>query len=204
MLLSTTEETQVAAKVAEVERATAGELVVAVARRSSDYAAPRALFAGAVGVSGALLLHHALPWTGPMWLLLGQLPVGLAFYGLSGMSWLLRLLVPTHLRIAEVEARASQLFVHRGLANTIDRSGVLIYISEQERRVHILADSGIHQRVGDSEWPDNVALIVDGIKKGTPAQGILAAIERIGSQLAREFPPRADDRNELPDEVVRS
>jgi len=42
---------------------------------------------------------------------------------------------------------------------------------------------------------------VDGVKAGRPGEGIAAAVKEIGALLARHFPRRDDDVNELPDDV---
>jgi putative membrane protein len=203
MFLTEEEAKQIEAKVAEVELGTAGELVVAVARRSDDYAAVRAPWAGAFTLMVAVLLYELFPWTDPLWLLLGQLPVAVAGYALSGSGRVLRWICPAQALAAQVEARAAQIFVERGVANTRDRSGVLIYVSESERRVRLLADQGINERVAETEWQDDVALIVAGIGSGHAKDGLVTAIDRIGQLLAETFPPRPDDVNELPNSIVQ-
>jgi len=39
------------------------------------------------------------------------------------------------------------------------------------------------------------------VKGGRPGEGIAAAVKEIGALLARHFPRRDDDVNELPDDV---
>jgi putative membrane protein len=41
------------------------------------------------------------------------------------------------------------------------------------------------------------------IKRGEAGAGLLQALQEIGGILARHFPPRKDDVDELPDAVVR-
>ena len=185
------------------ELRTSGELVVAVARRSDDYAALRALVAGVVALVLALIGQALMPWTFPAWFVAAELPLALLCYWLLGTSTLLRVVVPDSLRNQRVDARALQVFAERGVADTSERSGVLIYISEAEQRVRILADRGIHERVGPEEWQADVALIVEGMRTETPDQGIVKAVERIGALLAQSFPRREGDVNELADELVR-
>lgn len=185
------------------EQRTSGELVVAVATRSDDYAAPRALAAGLVAVVFALIGQALMPWTAPTWFMLAELPLALGCYWLLGANQLLRVVTPRALRDDRVDARALQVFAERGIADTRERSGVLIYISEAEHRVRILADRGINERVSPDEWQADVALIVEGMRTKKPAQGIVQAVERIGALLAQSFPRRDDDVNELADELVR-
>jgi putative membrane protein len=101
-----------------------------------------------------------------------------------------------------VSDRVKQLFLELGIIETRDRSGVLVYLSELERRVEILADRGIHEHVGNQAWQAMVDELVGAIKGGRAAEGLATIIGRIGQELAAKFPPRPDDTNELPDEVV--
>ena len=45
------------------------------------------------------------------------------------------------------------------------------------------------------------ALIAE-VREGRPADGIVAAIERVGTVLAEHFPRSADDKNEIPDKLI--
>jgi putative membrane protein len=40
------------------------------------------------------------------------------------------------------------------------------------------------------------------IRKGRLADGLVAAVERVGAVLAEHFPPRKRDANELSDDLV--
>lgn len=204
MSLLTEDETKGLSHAIEVvEHATAGELVVAVVAKSDDYAYPRALVAlsGTIGV--AWLVYWFSPTVPSAFVFAGQVVVWLGFFWLSGRSWLVRALVGRELLRAAVDAKAKQVFFEQGLTETIDRSGVLLFVSELEHRVQILADRGIHERVGNEQWESYVHAIVDAIRKGRTADGLQAAIRDIGLQLASAFPPREDNQNELSNEVVR-
>ena len=44
-------------------------------------------------------------------------------------------------------------------------------------------------------------LLVD-VKQGRVADGIVAAIERVGTVLSQHFPRSENDRNEIPDKLI--
>ena len=75
-------------------------------------------------------------------------------------------------------------------------------LSELERQVVILGDSGIHEKVGSDGWEGYVSRIVAGLKGGEAASAIIGVLEDLGSTLATHFPPRPDDTDELSNEVV--
>jgi putative membrane protein len=196
-LLSETEQAQVAERVAAAERATAGEIVVVVAERSAGYERQRAAFSFVVTLAVAVAVYtlvHSIP---VIWVLFGQAPLALFAWWLSGVPGLTRWLVPEEARREAVAARAKQTFVEQGVIETRQRSGVLLYLSEVEHRVELVADRGIHERVGAELWQSTVARVVEAIHGGRAAEGIMAAVDAIGACLAANFPPTADDTNEL-------
>ena len=85
-----------------------------------------------------------------------------------------------------------------GMTNTAERNGVLIYIAPRARQFRILGDTAIHEKCGDDFWKEVAAAMEEHFRKGEFTEGVVAGIERVGEVLARHFPRRPDDRNELP------
>src|SRR5688572_6788255 len=199
-LLSADEKRSIEQAVTAAERRTAGELVVVVAERSADYAVFRAGLAASLTV--AFAIEATRLFDAALWLLLScQLAVGALLYALLGHAAVLRWFVPKRVREEAVLQRAFSVFVQSGVANTRDRSGVLVFVSEAERRAIILADQGINTRVAANEWQADIDTLLQAIRERQAARGLLAVIERIGSILAESFPPQPDDQNELPNAV---
>jgi len=186
------------AEVRGAERATSGEIVPVVVERSDPYADVRigaaAIVAFALG--GALL---ALAPALEAWLVPTQICVFVALCWAFGWRPLLGLVAPNPLFAERVHRAASLAFLDSGLVETRDRTGILIFVSLLERRVQVLADRGIHLRVPDGTWDGVVERVVAGIRSGRADQGLIDGIRLCGEILARHFPPRPDDANELPD-----
>lgn len=106
-------------------------------------------------------------------------------------------------RKARIETlkRAERVFEKIGMAQTQERTGVLIYFSLTDHSFAVLGDRGIHDRVGDSFWRDVVSAIEPLFSRQDFAGGLEAGIRRIGEKLRAYFPRRGDDSNELPDEI---
>jgi putative membrane protein len=207
---------RIEAAVAAAEQSTAGEIVVVVTDSSEVYGEVRAAAAGLLTAGGVGLWQIvAGPFAASLWWdpgVLGRLEGPLAVaalagwmlwtWTLSGRPWLLRRLIGADRAAAAVERAAQAAFIARGLTETRDRSGVLLYVSWLEHRVHLLADRGIHERVGVAGWQRHVDELIEAIRSGRPGDGLVAAIEAIGQELAVHFPPRTDDRDELPNEIA--
>jgi putative membrane protein len=186
-----------------LEKKSATELVVAVIPRSGDYWRARLVVAVAWSLAAAHALLQFRPDLPPYLAVLLQVPVGIATFYVFGRGTLARQLLPRGAATESVERRALELFSSRGLTRTRDRTGMLILVSELERRVVILGDRGIHERVGDAGWREHVDHVIEAIHDGELTRGLLEVIERLGAAHAASNPIRADDANELPDDVVR-
>ena len=88
------------------------------------------------------------------------------------------------------------------LHTTTGRTGVLIFVSIAEKRVEIIADSGIDAQVEKGIWQKIVDDFTADIGAGRAVEGFERAIGRIGELLAQHFPPRDIDPNELPDHLI--
>ena len=95
--------------------------------------------------------------------------------------------------------RALELFGSLGVWDTVHNSGVLIYVDLLDRQVEIVADRGVHARVGDGFWQDVCREMERAFARGNYLGGAEGAIARITATLATHFPAREKDSNELPD-----
>jgi len=98
-------------------------------------------------------------------------------------------------------ARARTLFTKLGMHRTAERHGVLIYLAVDDRTLAVVGDVGIHGRVGDRHWHRVRDGMIERLRAGAPREAIIGAIEGIGRELARHYPRRPGDTNELGDEV---
>jgi putative membrane protein len=185
------------------EQRTSGEIVPMIVGSSARYAEANvtALIAGlALGSVAAVvwgdpwgLVHVELAW-----------PVAGAALGLllSHVPAVKRFLIPAARMVEAVHMRSLAAFTAHGLHYTKAHTGILILASLFERRVVVLADRGIHEKVQDGTWDEIVRIITSGLKSNDGAAAFCAAIERCGNILAEHFPRSADDRNELADKLV--
>jgi uncharacterized membrane protein len=85
---------------------------------------------------------------------------------------------------------------------THDKTGILLFLLLKERQFFILADQGIHEKVGDETWHKIRDQIQEKFKEGHFTSGIFWGIEHVGQVLTKHFPIKADDVNEISNEVV--
>jgi len=87
--------------------------------------------------------------------------------------------------------------------DTDDKAGVLIYLLLADRRVEIVADSGIHARVGDTAWETICGAMQQEFSVERFEAGMLSGLAAVSDLLAQHFPPKSGGNpNELPDAPV--
>ena len=96
--------------------------------------------------------------------------------------------------------RALEHFTRLRVWDTADNAGVLIYLLLADRRVEIVADRGIHARVGDTAWETICGAMQQQFAAGRFEAGVLTGLAAVSDLLAQHFPAGAGDKpNELPD-----
>jgi uncharacterized membrane protein len=98
-------------------------------------------------------------------------------------------------------ARAVAVFEGLGMTRTTLRNGVLVYVAVEDRKLAVIGDAAVHERVGPVYWARLRDTVVGHFREGRPRVGLVAAVQEIGEVLRRHFPRAPADENELPDDV---
>jgi putative membrane protein len=194
---------RIEAAIAELESKSAGEVVVVSTRRCGRYLGERLAFAAIFGFTAALVLHAAMPALSAAWVLFAELAAASLAFLLAYVPLVLRTIVGRKEIERVVGEAALRAFAERGIFDTRDRTGVLVFLSELEHRVVILGDKGIHARVGAEGWVRLVGELTQGLAAHHGADGVCRLVAEIGEVLKREVPVEADDVNELPNAVIQ-
>jgi uncharacterized membrane protein len=104
-----------------------------------------------------------------------------------------------HNALEAAQARFQALGMHK----TRDRNAVLIYIVPHTHQFAIWGDIAVNEKCGESFWKEVAANMTRLLKQGLLTEAIEQSVKEIGAILARHFPRRPDDSNELPDAVIR-
>ena len=219
--LSEADHARVSAAVEAAEAKTAGEIVTVVADRSDGYS-DIALAWSAIAAFTALIVLAWLPdfylglvdrvldnwqheWTPrEIFALAAVVAIGkfLAVWAILHWQPLRFFLVPPPIKTARALGRAIDLFKVGAERRTHGRTGILIYLSMREHRAEIVADEAIASKVTPETWGEAMAAMLVHIKQGRCADGMIAAVEKVGAVLAEHFPRAEDDQNELPDRLI--
>lgn len=185
-----------------MEARSSAEVVITVRAQSAGYGQVGYLCGAAWALAVLAFLLYS-PWDFSHWsLLLDPLVAGLALgYGCWRVDALRRWLTPGSVGRRESLRAARATFFAKGIRNTRDRTGVLVYVSLLERRVEVLADSGITAAVPEADWNEALAAIQQAVASGQDGVAVAPKIAALGDLLEPVLPRAEDDENELPDEV---
>lgn len=101
----------------------------------------------------------------------------------------------------DVLDHAAFVFEELDMHKTKDRNGVLIYISVSDRKVAVIGDKGINERVPENFWNDVLGVLRSHFAAGSRADGICEAVAMVGEKLVAFHPHQRDDRDELSNDV---
>jgi putative membrane protein len=133
-------------------------------------------------------------------LLQGALFIAVAL--VAGLPAIRRVLTPGALKRHRVRQVARHHFVAGGYKLGHGVPHILIFASQKDRRVELVAHKAIHQAVGDGPWKAAVAAVTAAMKTDTPADGFVRAIEICGDALAAHFPANGAKENRLSNDIV--
>lgn len=208
--LTAEEQQKITDTVQKAEKLTSGEIVPMVVSSSHSYPMAAATGGAILTLPLALLLTSvtgSFLWLGSqnMWLFL-------LFFSL--LYFPLRMLVNKNQALKrffllgsqvaeEVEEAAITSFFAEGLFRTRQENGILIFVSVLERKVWVLGDRGINDKIDPSEWQDIITELTEGIKTGQHCDALCQAVSRVGNVLRHHFPIQDEDHDELHNIIIR-
>ena len=197
-------------RVAEAERKTGAQIVLAVARRCDSYPElPWKAFALGAAVTGVAACARDLlrpSWT-PDTVVLFAVAATLAAGAACALACVLlpgfaRIFLDRHRAEAEALQYAQSLFVSRSLASTKERTGILLLVGLFERRVVVLPDAGIKARLEAGAIAGIAAVMTSAMRSSGVAGALEAGLARLEEVLAATRPGLAAGADELPNRLI--
>ena len=185
------------------ESRTIGEIAVMVVDASSRYRETEVFGGITLGNIIAFLVtvfffHESIWWYVPLTFVF-FFPFWLLFRKIPALK--IHFAAPARRELA-VQGRALRAFYEKGLYRTARSTGVLFFISILERKVWVLADKGIYEKITQARLNDFAKAVSEGIRQGRAADALAAAIREAGELLREHFPIQDGDTNELPDAIM--
>lgn len=98
--------------------------------------------------------------------------------------------------------RAIEVFSQLRIWDTEHNNGVLIYLLLADRKVEIVADRGVHAKLGQQVWDTICRKMESSFRAGQFEAGVISGIRAVGAHLTEHYPQHGHKTNELPDQPV--
>lgn len=184
----------------DIESGSAVEVVVAMRRASAGYLHANLIVGAAVAFASLAAMLFADTSFGLVAILVDPFVVGAVAGALVELLPLVkRVLTPGRVRRRHVDHAARAAFVDRGVHNTVDRSGLLVYVSWLEQQIALVADSNLSREF----TPEALHAAETALTAAMSSGGVAVARElaKLGDAFGVAMPRRAGDLNELPDAI---
>ena len=189
--------------VSELESQSSVEIVVAVASCSGNYRDAQlwsAIVATWLTLAAAILLPVDLP--DPNLVLPPLMGLGFAVGYLAARYPLIKyLFVGSQRKRHQVEEAALLTFHREHVSATADRTGILVYLSEEEQEVEFLPDYGVDRVLPQATWNNLRQSILADPARWT--ENLLIEMKKLQPLLNEKLPRKSDDRDELPNRPRR-
>lgn len=207
---------RIAEAIEKAEQSTAAEIVTVVTTASGRYDRAEdivgfltALIAVTAGWLACPAFHPESTWgAGPS--ISGLFPVLVSMVaGFAAGSALasrlpaLRLpFIPKKELEEEVQRAAQAAFMSSRIRKTTGATGILLFVSFYERRVVVLPDDAIVEKLPGQDWGKLCDTMVLGMKANRPTEGLEEAVARCGEILGEVLPRQDDNVDELSNELI--
>jgi putative membrane protein len=194
---------QVSDAIRAVEAQTSAEIVVAVRPKAGHYRHTDYLLGAIAALVALFVLLFADQEFAVVWM-----PLDTVFAFAAGATCsafvppVRRLFTLASLMRQNVRTAARATLVDLGVTKTRDRNGILVFVSAFEHAVEVVADVGVDTAALGPAWTDACAALSKSMKGRPRLDLFLTALKSLGPVLAAAMPRKADDVNELPDEVA--
>lgn len=196
-------------QITETEKLTGTQIVLASVLRSDSYAEiPWKAFAVGASISSLLSLLLALFALG--WITNTLILFSIALILASGaVIALLTVLFPCFARLflssqrkeTETMQYAESLFLSKELFSTEQRRGILVLVSQFERQVVILPDTGVRDLLSNEVLDEVISNMTRHLRKNELRQAMEQGLEGIHAALASPLRGRSE-RDELSNEII--
>lgn len=187
----------------DVESRTIGEMAVMVVDSSDDYA--EADVTGGIFLGSLLsLVITAIYFHSSVWFFI---PINFMFFFPSKLifnklPFFKTAFIGVRRKEGAVRLRAERAFFEKGLYKTKKNTGVLFFLSLLEKRVWVLADKGIYEKIEQVPLNKFALVVSEGIKNRRACDVLCDAIREAGELLAAHFPIVPGDTDELTNNVM--
>lgn len=202
-MISKEEQNHIRDLIAKAETKSHTEVVPMIVSASDSY--PAASFRCAIIISflfSLALYFSPLSIINPIYFLWIQIPGLVLGFFLGQIPVFQRMLITKKEMEFETRQRAYEAFFEHGVHLTKKNNGVLIFISLLERKIRIVTDKTVKDKIEQKVWDEIIVQFADRVHKDNLAEALKQTIEATANVLEYYFPNQGEKSNELRNELI--
>jgi len=208
-LLSDDERNRLDQLITETERQTGTQIVLAAVKRSDSYAEiPWKAFALTASVAGmavivvSLLLNYWISQTDVLIAIAATIFTGALFALITVyVPAVARMFLSSHRAEEETRQYARSLFLEKELFATQKRMGIMLFVSLFERKVVLVPDKGINNRLTQEDMQHIIASMILCLRNSELCNAFEEGLAQLSKTLKADVPPEKYE-NELPNNII--
>jgi putative membrane protein len=189
-----------------IESKTLCEIVPMVVQSSNRYLVANYALGVFLSILACLLFYLSpFYFLNPIYYLFIQISFFIIGFFLANISPLKKLFIPKGDLNAEVNLKSYESFLNHNLHLTKNHNGVLIFISLFEKKIKILTDKSINDKISNSEWTPVINDFIVNYQKEDLLNSLKTTLIQVGNILEKHFPrsgPKPVDENELQNDLI--
>lgn len=188
----------------DIEKNTDGEIVCIITKQSGRYLLYPILIAALLALILPVLNTASVYWGDGSDVITFSLQsiAFLVFVILFTMTGLRYTLTPRAVMIDRCRRHALEQFFSQNLHETLNRTGIMLFVSFDEKYVDIIADKGINDKVEETDWQSIINEFVKDVKSNDIERAFVGAINSSGGMLTEHFPCKEKNPNELSNHLI--
>ena len=208
-ILSDTDRTLLEKRIAEAEKQTRAQIVLATVKRSDNYPEiPWKAFAFGSSIAGLFVVMLNL-FT-PGWITSAVILLSIAIVPGTGAVFALmtllfpafaRLFLSVHRKETETRQYAESLFLSRELFATEGRRGILLLLSKFDRQIVILPDKGVRDQLSIDVMHNIISKMTRYLKQNEVRNALETGLDELIATLCPAVSPYPD-KNELSNKII--
>lgn len=182
--------------IGDAEIKTSAEIVPIMSKASDDYVVANYRLALLGSLTGGTLgyFFESFFETPVSWTIYGMGTGMIVGFFLAYIPTLKALFITKEEGREESLQRAIQLFYQKNLHSLPERNALLIYVSEIEQQIHLLADVALKEKIEQKEWDQAIVKMSAHFKYRRYTQGWLEGINTCAEILMQHYPAKMTSR----------
>ncbi len=195
---------RIEAKIAELEHSCGVELVLSIVKASDPYPAATLRFTILFTIALSYLITYFFSFEHDTYIVAFQILLIILGIYLGKMEKIKKIVLSEFETKREVKEKAVELFAKLKVSETKNRIGCLLLLSLQERRIELIVDNYLQEKINSEILSSIIKEMSVSFKHDQFEQGLMTAISMLETRIKEHFPELKNTKelNEMKNSII--